>query len=593
MKAERFYLASIRNKLRSYRRFLECSGIIFVHKNLLYASPAVLEDSLGSSFEKGRISGLKNALKAQESLHWEEVSLRDGKLIFINSVRSVDRQTLRFLGKELEDAIQFAATFDTLFQAGRTISSDLRLEPLLNRIMNLSELILNVEVSSVMLVDQEKEELYWEVSRGEGSDYFRQNVRLPLGVGIAGSVARDGKPVLLNDVSSDSRWCPSFDKESGYATRSMICVPVKSSGKILGVIEVINKRKGKFTGKDLIVLECIAAYAGSAIENARIYGELDEAYEGLKALDKAREKVINHLSHEIKTPLSILLGVMEMITREVKRLRTKRLDRTIDRGRRNVNRLMDLQEKIDDILNRRVVEEQKGIISIIEKAAYLVEEMGTEHQGQRAEFLEEISGRIRSLFETEEISMEEISLREFLHGVCDDAVFLMGKRVLDIKRMLENDITVHMDRKSLQKVCSGLLKNAIENTPDQGKIEVSSWCSDDAVFIEFRDYGIGISPENQKMIFGGFFPTQATDGYASKKPYEFYAGGSGADLLRAKVFSERFGFLLSFKSTRCKFLPRETDICPGSIDSCNYVREREECFAAGGSTFLINFPLAP
>ncbi|HDZ24306.1 MAG TPA: hypothetical protein ENH70_07185, partial [Desulfobacteraceae bacterium] len=161
MKAERFYLASIRNKLRSYRRFLECSGIIFVHKNLLYTSPAVLEDSLGSSFEKGRISGLKNALKAQESLHWEEVSLRDGKLIFINSVRSVDRQTLRFLGKELEDAIQFAATFDTLFQAGRTISSDLRLEPLLNRIMNLSELILNVEVSSVMLVDQEKEELYW------------------------------------------------------------------------------------------------------------------------------------------------------------------------------------------------------------------------------------------------------------------------------------------------------------------------------------------------------------------------------------------------------------------------------------------------
>lgn len=588
---EQFHLKNIGSKLRSYRRFTECSGIILVRDGVLYATPAMWKERLRGPFAKRRIHGLKKALESEAGIHWDEISLRNGKLVFINPSESISKQTLRFLGKELEDSLQLASTFDTLFEAGRTISSDLRLDPLLHRIMNLSEVMLNVEVSSVMLVDEENKELYWEVSRGEGSDYFQENVRLPLGVGIAGSVAMDGKPVLLHDVSSDSRWDGSFDEKSGFSTRSMICAPVKSRGKILGVIEVINKRQGKFTGIDLLVLECIAAYAGSAIENAQIYGELDEAYEELKALDKAREKVINHLSHEIKTPLAILLGVMKRISRELKKIRIKGLEPAIDRGRRNVQRLMDLEEKIDDILNRRVVEEQEGIISIIENAAYLVEEMGAEQQGLRAELLEEISGRIRSLFETEEISMEEISLRAFLDRVCDDAIFLMGKRELDITRTFENDVSVNMDRKILMKICSGLLKNAIENTPDQGRIDVSAWAGHEAVFIEFRDYGIGISPENQKMIFRGFSPTQDTEGYATKKPYEFYAGGSGADLLRAKVFSERFGFLLTFRSTRCKFLPRETDLCPGSVKSCKFVRAREECFAAGGSTFLIEFPL--
>jgi hypothetical protein len=93
------------------------------------------------------------------------------------------------------------------------------------------------------------------------------------------------------------------------------------------------------------------------------------------------------------------------------------------------------------------------------------------------------------------------------------------------------------------------------------------------------------------MIFGGFFHTQDTELYSSKRPYKFNAGGSGSDLLRTKSFSERHGFSVDFNSTRCKFIPKDTDICPGKISSCPFKKEKLECFSSGGSTFSVKFPM--
>ena len=88
-----------------------------------------------------------------------------------------------------------------------------------------------------------------------------------------------------------------------------------------------------------------------------------------------------------------------------------------------------------------------------------------------------------------------------------------------------------------KNVCIVLLKNAIENTPDEGKIEVNGQCKDNEIRIDVHDYGVGITSQNQKMIFGGFFHTQDTYLYSSKRPYVFNARGSGSDLLRLKSFS--------------------------------------------------------
>ena len=209
----------------------------------------------------------------------------------------------------------------------------------------------------------------------------------------------------------------------------------------------------------------------------------------------------------------------------------------------------------------------------------------------KTELLDHISQRIESLYSNEEIHLEEIPLVEFLDTICNEAISSMGERNLTIIRSFERGLTITMDREALRKVCLGLLKNAIENTPDEGKVEVISSSRDKAVLIDVRDYGVGITEDNQKMIFGGFFHTQDNDFYSSKRPYEFNAGGSGSDLLRAKSFSEQYGFEIDFESTRCPFIPHDTDRCSGRISSCCFIADKSQCFSSGGSTFSLTFPM--
>jgi len=95
------------------------------------------------------------------------------------------------------------------------------------------------------------------------------------------------------------------------------------------------------------------------------------------------------------------------------------------------------------------------------------------------------------------------------------------------------------------------------------------------------------------MIFGGFFHTQETELYSSRRPYEFNAGGSGSDLLRTRAFSERYGFSVDFDSTRCKFIPEDRDRCPGKISSCPFIEKKSGCLSSGESTFSIRFSRSP
>ena len=163
---------------------------------------------------------------------------------------------------------------------------------------------------------------------------------------------------------------------------------------------------------------------------------------------------------------------------------------------------------------------------------------------------------------------------------------------MNITLDLEEDLSLYMDKNVLDKVFSGLLRNAIENTPDEGIIKISAKEEDDKIRVSFRDFGVGITPDNQQLIFGGFFHTQKTELYSSKRACEFNAGGSGSDLLRTKCFSERLGFSVDFNSARCKFIPKDEDPCPGRISKCQFVKNGSECMSSGESTFSIVFPLS-
>jgi hypothetical protein len=129
--------------------------------------------------------------------------------------------------------------------------------------------------------------------------------------------------------------------------------------------------------------------------------------------------------------------------------------------------------------------------------------------------------------------------------------------------------------------------------PDKGKIEVLVRRRGEGTEFVVEDYGIGITEEDQRRIFEGFFSTQATMDYSSKRPFDFNAGGKGADLLRMKIFAERYDFNLTMESKRCHFIPKEKDICPGNISKCKFCKETADCYRSGRSTFFVFFPPAP
>ena len=363
--------------------FSGCSAIAFESGELIYAYHKEPQNRIKELVASGGDISLTTYM--EHCTNTKTFSLPSGKLIFIEPPPSIDDRTLEFLAEELEGDIKFASIIDTVFQASMAISSNLNLNPLLHKVMSLSEEILNPEVTAVLLLDPRTEELYWEVSRGDKSEFFQRNITLSLGEGIAGYVAQTGESVLLNDVNKDPRWNPSYDEKSGFRTRSMICVPIKFQGKVLGVIEAINGRVGRFTSRGLRALEILAAQTGGAVANARIHEELEEAYKELKVLDKAKERVINHLAHELKTPLAIISGVLSRVSKKIHEVDIPGLEKTVKRGRRNLNRLLELQEKIDDILNERSVEEKESVINIIEDAVSFVQELREDAEKQYGE----------------------------------------------------------------------------------------------------------------------------------------------------------------------------------------------------------------
>ncbi len=161
-----------------------------------------------------------------------------------------------------------------VLDAGRLLASNLDISSLLRAITKLSAEVANAESASLLLLDPETQELYFDI--GLGLKEEARKIRLKIGQGIAGSVAADKKPLLISDVHLDARWSPKMDQISGFSTRSILAVPMMRQERLLGVIEVINKKTGDFTFNDAELLEALASQAAIALENARLFASLGE-----------------------------------------------------------------------------------------------------------------------------------------------------------------------------------------------------------------------------------------------------------------------------------------------------------------------------
>lgn len=177
-------------------------------------------------------------------------------------------EQLQRLTRELEAARKESSA---LMNACALLNTTLDLQKLLEIILQQSAVLTSAEASSLALIDQKTDELCFEVVVGEKKDILKE-IRLPKGTGIIGWVSLKGEPLLIEDVSKDSRFYQKVDEKSQFKTTSILCVPLKTKDGTIGALEVLNKVEGeKFDANDQSLLMALASQAAMAIENARLY----------------------------------------------------------------------------------------------------------------------------------------------------------------------------------------------------------------------------------------------------------------------------------------------------------------------------------
>ncbi|HOE18953.1 MAG TPA: PAS domain S-box protein [Syntrophorhabdaceae bacterium] len=327
-------------------------------------------------------------------------------------------------------------------------------------------------------------------------------------------------------------------------------------------------------------------------ERIQAHEALIQSRNELEKLNRAKTKAVNHVSHELKTPLSVIQGNIRILKRKLEntQLSYQTIKGLLESLERNLERLLNISKETDKIFS---------VSQELEAGATLDE---LDRIWQRIEGLSDIPRDIRTHWNIVKewmnqymagstLSFQLIDLYSFILPIIEKAKHAAKHRVIDFEVEGHNDLFVFMDPVILKDVGEGLIKNAIENTPDGGRIRVSVEQRSDRVLLHVADTGVGITDDNRQYLFDGLFHTKDTEMYSSKRPYDFGAGGKGLELLRMKFYGKRFGFEISLASTRCSFIPTDQDLCPGAISQCPYCKTEEDCFNSGGTTFTVSFPV--
>ena len=276
------------------------------------------------SVDHEELTRLKDTLQSRE----EELG------IFKQDAQEKDEQIrnlkieLKRTRTKLEEKIE---RLSTLSDVANSINSTLDLNQLLNYLMTCATKVMKAKDSSLMLLDERTNELVFKIALGEKGSQV-QEFRLRMGQGIAGQVALTGEPIVVSDASKDERFEESIDKAVGFETKSIMCVPIKLRGRVVGVIEVLNAGySGPLTDEDLDIFSAFASAAAVALQNARLFCAIQCSLEhvcnlvksGALMTDENGELVmINSIARE-------LLGLGEEETVDTQSIRGLKSDKNV------------------------------------------------------------------------------------------------------------------------------------------------------------------------------------------------------------------------------------------------------------------------
>ncbi len=256
--------------------------------------------------------------------------------------RSMVRHGLR--AQQLRETQHRLEQLSLVYQVSQAITSSLNLQTVLKETTELAASVLGAQASTLFIVDHERRELTFSVPTGSAGGMLREK-HIPINHGVAGWVATTGESLIVNDPQSDRRFASDIDKETGFTTENIVCVPLRIHDRIVGVLEVLNKSGEEgFTEEDKHWLETMGNQAAIALENARLYEDLRKEQE---RIIKAEEEVRTQLARDLHDGAAQMLSLIIMnvdVTRRL--LDRKRLD--------TVRSELDLLEDLARQANREV-----------------------------------------------------------------------------------------------------------------------------------------------------------------------------------------------------------------------------------------------
>jgi len=347
-----------------------------------------------------------------------------------------------------------------LAEISAVLNSTLELDALLGYLMNTAAEITDAEAASVLLWDEKTRELRFTSTTTQQSDLNLIGQSVPLEGSIAGTILTENRIVQVEDATADPRHYKETDHETRFKTRSVLGVPMTIKERVVGVLEVLNKRKLPWTDEDRDYLSVLAAQAAVAIESAQLVAALQKANQELSELDKLKNDFIAIASHELRTPLAIILGYASFLQEEAEGKLSEHAAKVLASG-------LQLRRIIEELMNLRYLQQSAA-----------------------------------------ELHLESVPLDELVEDAVQEITKLAEAKKHTLELVTPHDARVRVDRIRTGIAISNLLNNAVRFTPEGGTIKVVAEVRGDEAWVTVTDTGIGIAPDQIDRIFEKFYQVQ-------------------------------------------------------------------------------------
>ncbi len=364
-------------------------------------------------------------------------------------LRTLDQLFVQELERKSAEFESQVDKLQLLIEATKTVNSTLNSDELLGLILTAATTSIRADRGTLYLIDPVTNELWSKVTNGNEV----MEIRMPMGKGLAGYVAKTGETVIIADAYKDPRFNPEIDKKSGYKTHNVLCMPLRDkAGTIIGVFQLLNKRGGTFTKDDEEFIHAFSVHAAIALENARLVKELLQS-ERLSTIGRMASSII----HDIKNPMAAMRIHAQIIKAKTE---NKEAAEIAEMMMKQVDRFVNMTQEILDF--------SRGV---------------------------------------SEMNVEDVLLADILPPMLQFIESDLTKKGIAVVKEFDYTGPARMDAEKMLRVFQNLAGNAADAMPSGGMLTIRTRKCNERLLIEFADTGIGMTDEVRLRAFEPFYTT--------------------------------------------------------------------------------------